>query len=895
MTKKNIVLLLAALIPVLLLLYYFFGDTMKSVKGDPWAFVPEESALVLELDQPGMVFDKWNNENALAESLSALPEFTKLLTHRRLLDSLLTSKPTLLQNLNASRLLLSVAFDTLNHQPDLVLISHIQQYINLTDFRHFLSKELGNTYAVIELDVAGYNVLKILNGVTNQMTCVAYDEGNLMLSFGMEGITKALAGKTLAKKHFSAQSDWRALRATSGKHVDARLYIQYSYFSRWLASISSDMEKNKAAWLSHFSDWTETDVILKKDQLLMAGFTLSDSTSFLSGFQDQKPAGNTCFNLSPFNTNLLLSYGFSDFLSWYNSPVSTQNQFRSTGSNRNELEKIASEVGTEVALVSNAEQTSGYLGGTWVLVKSKDKAKMAAYLRRLAENKGKSPAGRYNGYVISYISDASFLPGLFGEVFPAFAKNYYTFIDDFAVFANSETSLINLLGYYETGKTLDLNDNFKSFSNNLASESNILLYFKPGSLMGRVSEFTNQFTSRKLQISEQVVDRFQGVALQFSAGHDLTYTNFYVKHATEVREENLAVWKASLDNEIIHKPILVSNHRDENQNIVVFDDTPAVYLIDSDGDVLWKQRLEGKPFGEIFEVDYFKNGKVQYLFNTTSHLYLMDVQGRAVASYPKKLHLFATNPLSVFDYSGSKDYRLLVAQSDKKVNNFSIDGREIAGWDKPHMQDLVSEPVTRLVINGKDYIITTDINGRVKIVDRQGNERISVAGKFAKARNSHYHINRTNSKGIILTTNTVGKLVYISATGNIKTTDFGNFSPDHFFLYEDFNGDGVIDFIFVDGRELKVFDRFKKLIFSYTFGSEITLRPEFFSLGKRQKVLGVVANSEKTIYLFDNKGNTIISSGLVGETPFTVGSVGNDRKINLISAAGNTLYNYRIK
>ena len=36
------------------------------------------------------------------------------------------------------------------------------------------------------------------------------------------------------------------------------------------------------------------------------------------------------------------------------------------------------------------------------------------------------------------------------------------------------------------------------------------------------------------------------------------------------------------------------------------------------------------------------------------------------------------------------------------------------------MQDLVSEPVTRLVINGKDYIIVTDIEGKVKIVDRQG-------------------------------------------------------------------------------------------------------------------------------------------------------------------------------
>ena len=92
-----------------------------------------------------------------------------------------------------------------------------------------------------------------------------------------------------------------------------------------------------------------------------------------------------------------------------------------------------------------------------------------------------------------------------------------------------------------------------------------------------------------------------------------------------------------------------------------------------------------------------------------------------------------------------------------------------------------------------------------------------------------------------------------------------------------------------------MFDRFKNELFSYHFESEITIKPSFFNLGKRQRVLGVVADKERTIYLFDNKGNIIISKGLVGETPFTVGNLENDNKINLVSAAGSILYNYRLK
>ena len=86
----------------------------------------------------------------------------------------------------------------------------------------------------------------------------------------------------------------------------------------------------------------------------------------------------------------------------------------------------------------------------------------------------------------------------------------------------------------------------------------------------------------------------------------------------------------------------------------------------------------------------------------------------------------------------------------------------------------------------------------------------------------------------------------------------------------------------------------KKEIFSYHFNSEIKIKPVFFRIGKTQKVLGIVADQEKTIYLFDNKGNIVINRGLVGETPFSVGSLNNNKELNLITAAGSILYNYRL-
>jgi hypothetical protein len=210
------------------------------------------------------------------------------------------------------------------------------------------------------------------------------------------------------------------------------------------------------------------------------------------------------------------------------------------------------------------------------------------------------------------------------------------------------------------------------------------------------------------------------------------------------------------------------------------------------------------------------------------------------------------------------------------------------------MADLVLEPVQRLVANNKDYIIINDAKNNLNIVNRRGNTRIELKQDPKKAKHSVFYVNRTNSKGIILSTDNEGKLFYIDQNGNIKYTDFGDFSPSHFFLYEDFNGDGAADFIYIDGADLKVFDRFKNILFSYQFESPISIKPEFFRLSGNARVLGVVADKEKTIYLFDNKGNTLISKGLVGETPFTVTSLENNKDLNLITAAGSTLFNYRI-
>ena len=75
---------------------------------------------------------------------------------------------------------------------------------------------------------------------------------------------------------------------------------------------------------------------------------------------------------------------------------------------------------------------------------------------------------------------------------------------------------------------------------------------------------------------------------------------------------------------------------------------------------------------------------------------------------------------------------------------------------------------------------------------------------------------------------------------------------------------------------------------------EIVSKPVFFNITRNKRLLGIVSEKAREIYLIDRKGNMIVNSGLVGETPFAVGSLHGDQEINLITGVGNALFNYVI-
>ena len=634
--------------------------------------------------------------------------------------------------------------------------------------------------------------------------------------------------------------DFMRLKKTLGQNVKAHLYYKDP------------------------QGWVMLDVLPEGNDLVMNGYALAaDSTSAWRPLKYQLPVKNSVVNILPSDTRYMHHLGMSDYASYWESfcdkeGVTAFNKKYGTDV-ENKLLTFLSEVSFDKFGKTQNEVFVGRMNDPSAVIK---------FMDRLASKTGVSASQTCQGYALYDLGKSSFIPDIFGEEFMSMKRCCYAIVDQYLVMAPSMETIQEVIACYRSGRTLDLNEGFRAFQQKMLESANVTFF--------------------------ELKDGF-GEVLQLASSKDLVYTNVCLSRETEVKSENNVCWKVNLDAPLKGKPYIVEGHASTNHNVVAFDRQNTMYLIDSEGAVLWKKQFDEAPMSEVFTVDANNNGQLQFLFNTAHTIQLVDRNGDNVAGYPVRLPFEASNGLSVFDYSDKHDYRILLCGTDRLVYNYTIQGEEVEGWNHHRAEDQVKQPVQHLVADQKNYLIVSDVSGGVRILDRQGRIRIPLSSDMQKSPQSNIYANATNSKkGLFLTSDKEGKLLYITADGVLNRTDFGTYSEKHFFLYEDFNGDQDPDFIYLDGQDLHVFDRYKKELFSHHFDVEINTKPVFFNITRNKRLLGIVSEKTREIYLIDRKGNMIENSGLIGETPFAVGSLYDDQKINLITGVGSALFNYAI-
>ncbi|MFC2107649.1 DUF3352 domain-containing protein [Bacteroidota bacterium] len=891
-----IILFFAAVISISSYLYF----RIKTTSTNPFFAIPESALVIAEFNNFNKTWDNFYSTCDIEKELEQIESFKLMSWEINRIDSIVNNYPDLADYLKLNKLYISLHLSRQNVPvplfimglPNSTSISTIKEIITVLtgESRFFESEHLGTT--IYGSDEKEPFYFTLLNGVfiySKEFTVL--EESLVQLN-----TNKPIQNESLTK-----------VKSTAGKNVNANLYINQSKLKDLLGIFANIKYDSQLEYLSPFASWTEIDLIIKNDEILLNGYTAANDSSLnlINIFKNQTPQKLEVSRILPYNTNLLFVYGLEYFSLFHDNlykNLKSHNQVADYEEKRQNLLKqfghdivllMSPWIGNEVALAVTASLPQQIHNNSFCIIKAGNRELAANSLRRISD---RSYNQQIKDFTVKRINAKGIIPLLFGSVFDNIQNAYYFNIDNYYIFANNPSALENYISSFYSGKTLRSNVNYKNFADNISESSNLLFYCNILNSFPIIESIVSPEIKEFITKNSSQIRNFEGIALQFSYLNKMYYTNLYIKHNPEYIQEDFSIWKVSLENDIAGKPYFVRDHRTNTLKIIVFDIENQMYLLDHNGKILWKRQLDEEVMSDVFLIDFYKNGKIQYLFNTKNYIYLIDLLGRDVEDYPVRLPRKATNGLAVFDYDKDMDYRILIALEDNKIYNFKKTGMPVKGWIKPLANNTVTEAVQFIRANDRDYVLFTDISGNVKIYDRRGKPRIVLKSDLTKGRNSIFYENQTNSsKGIIISTDDEGKLVYIKKNGEVTRTKFGDYSKDHYFLYEDFDKKGGKDFIFLDDNKLVVFDRFKNIIMEHDFKHEMGSSPVIIPVSPTDNIIGVVSGNSNKIYLFDNQGNLLSTPDMLGQTQILVGSLLNDGQLNLIAGSGNTLYNYHFR
>ena len=566
-----------------------------------------------------------------------------------------------------------------------------------------------------------------------------------------------LAGNSLEKLKALLEGDrflndaefQKAFKATDPKETS--IFIRHEQigekFKQWFPATDST--------LTNFASWSAVDLNYKNGSLNFNGLSLwTEKPSLQHIFKDVGSSPNEVARIVPATAPGFSSFGYKNFDQFQqNFNTYFQKEF-------SEVEKEILKNVSEIGLINYASEKLLVLNNIDVILAEQS----------LARFSGESK--EFRGAKIYQFDN----PDVFAEHLKPLISpvdlNFYTILENFVIFSNSEEKLQTVISAFVNKNTLAQQEHFQAAFEHLAEASNILLVannqeFKELLKEASSEEFGNELSSLNF-------DRNKLSALQIVADRNFSHIHgiFHKSEGNLATRNTEQLLSVKLDEEILGNPVFFSNHNNNQKDIAVQDINNMLYLISNKGDIYWKKQLDGPILGEIKEVDILKNGKFQLAFATPNRLEVIARNGNAVKPFPLKFKDEITQPLALFDYDNNRNYRFLIVQN-KELFMYDSKGRNVRGFDFNRTGSKVLFPPKHIRMGNKDYIVIAEESGKLNILSRQGRHRVKVKENFNFSDNDWFQYERN-----FISSNNLGELILVDEKGKVSNQNL-NLAQNH--------------------------------------------------------------------------------------------------------------------
>jgi len=667
----------------------------------------------------------------------------------------------------------------------------------------------------------------------------------------------------------------KLFRLSTSEKDDGDLYINLPEFFRWTRSFS---DRDFLDLDFPFGKSLLTDLTIDQENATFNGFA-TDSTesenSFLSLFNKQTPVAFEMKSVIPTNSSGVFHYGIPQPEVWYkNREVFLKNHKASINDSLTKLSAhkfspseffkfIDNEVGL-ITINNRSTANSAFIAE----LKNVDAAMTA--LDKLSttlsiQNKDSIYSEPYSTYTIKKIDLPNFINTLFWPLASKSSETYFALVGKYVLFSESDELLKGILDDNDEDNTWSKSLRWNTFLQTTLQESNIDFFFDIGLLTTYLNDHLTPEWKSALESSQFLsVDRG---AIQFSKLEQDFYFagNFPLRKTAGIKKAATSFSNLRLENEITSSPFLVKNHNTGNSEIIVQDTLNAIYLIGNNGKIEWKLNLDSKIADAVTQIDYYKNGKLQYYLITKNKIHIIDRLGRYIPGYPKSIETRNLRFTSVVDYDKSKNYRFLISDDEKRIYIISKEGNQLEGWNPKRIQRNLFAPSRHYRILGKDYFIAIQDDGLVYIMNRRG-EMINGFPLSLKSRpqgdyffeggknfaSSIFQV--ISQEGMKIRFNLLGKIVDQEAL--IKSTP-----KSHFYLVAT-DDRKASSFVRIDEGKIAVFDQEGRLLFEKQNPGSESLLPHMFNFDSGKRMYSFTDPIQDLSYVWDERGNSVLASPL---------------------------------
>jgi len=681
-----------------------------------------------------------------------------------------------------------------------------------------------------------------------------------------------------------------------------RLIISSKGIAKLLKGVSQSQETMAIQELESFDHYLALTLYLEENQLLFKGpMQWQEEVQFLPSVQAQLSDFESLIStrsLSITQINLKDGYETQKLKNSAFVPISTvSGEIQSRLIDRGFFDYLSGE-----QYLLNLEPLEGGQENLALLVKSSQIDQAWNFLQEYRDTTEFNPVERYLENEILFFPEENFPAHLFNGKFAGFQQTYISRIGDILLMSNSAAGMKVLLDDHFQGETWDKKAPGPDQKLLLPSSgySKIILLNKLwptwtqltnptwSTFLQKYAAALQSFTTLSFRINQSTLGPEASLSLRYNAqspGDSLQKKSFDLIPAKEVSFSKL----------LGYGPKAIINFNDGSEDLVLQDLSNTLYLINSAGEQVFDQVLDGPIVSEAFQIDFYKNGKLQLLVATANYLYGIDRLGESLPGFPVKLQGEKIAHLNLLDYDQNREYRYFISTEQGNLWLLDKSGKALEGWNPLALGETSIGPPFHVRVSGKgDFMVALGSSGKIHLFNRRGEIQAGSPVVLKEKLRSPLVINKSTTPPTLYAISDGGEVSTITFSGEtLKTSQFLKTNRDDRFTYlPDQKGTSFLILLQQFNKIQFLSEQEKSLLTVPISGGKA--RVGYFNFGPDRKLIAVTDLEKKMGYLYDLSGNLVISSPMPSEGEIQLSHRAELSQYFIRTRVGTTVYEFVI-